>query len=79
MSRARFEARRVGGEWCVWSVADARPYEDAEDRNEATYKAELLNDEAAADRAAIDADRDLEQRNEAKREAYERKARERGE
>lgn len=70
MSRVRFEARQINGdEWCVWSVADACPYEDAEDRNEATYKAEILNEEAAA----IDADRDLEQRNEARQEAHERK------
>lgn len=34
-----------------------------------------LNEAAAARAAAIDADRDLEQRNEAKREAYERRLR----
>jgi hypothetical protein len=50
-------------------------YEKGEDRASAERRAAELEEEAAARRAAIDADRALDERNEAAREAYERKLR----
>lgn len=73
MSRARFEVREDEAGFFVYDTEEdevlSGGYESGEDRASAERRAEELEEEAAAARAAIDADRDLEQRNEAAREA----------